>query len=130
MECPDTVPTVDQKSTALGNIISVPNQAADGCLKLVVSRELLDTRETINIIKCPVCNHEFQASNEIAKREAEVLAYKAMGYSNEDIAKCMFIGITTVCNYAYKARLKLNAKNITEAVAIAILRGHIVFEGE
>ena len=61
----------------------------------------------------------------LAKRELEILTLAAMGIKSENIAKILFISMSTVKKTLGNTYLKLNAKNKTNAVAIALLNNMI-----
>ncbi len=63
--------------------------------------------------------------NVLAPRELEILLLAAMGYKSKNIAKIMFVSVATVKKTFANIYLKLNAKNKTNAVAIAILHNMI-----
>ena len=59
--------------------------------------------------------------NNLAPRELEILSLAAMGYKSKNIAKTLFVSVATIKKTLGNIYLKLNAKNKTNAVAIAIL---------
>ena len=61
------------------------------------------------------------APKNLSTRELEILTLATMGIKSENIAKILFISIATVKKTLGNIYLKLNAKNKTNAVAIAIL---------
>lgn len=65
------------------------------------------------------------ASARLSMREREVLTYAAAGATNTTIAYMLAIKVTSVRSHIENARVKLNAKNKTQAVAEAIRTGQI-----
>jgi len=59
----------------------------------------------------------------IPPREMEVLRMMAKGFSNEEIAKALFISLGTVRNYISRIYARLDARDRTQAVLIAVKRG-------
>ncbi len=53
--------------------------------------------------------------------ELEILLLAAMGYKSKNIAKTLFVSVATIKKTLGNIYIKLNAKNKTNAVAIAIL---------
>jgi two-component system response regulator NreC len=60
---------------------------------------------------------------ELTKRELQILRYMTEGKDNKDIAKELDIDIRTVANHISSILFKMNAKNRTEAAAIARREG-------
>ena len=58
-------------------------------------------------------------------RELEILKAIANGMNYQEVAKTMYISVETVKSHLRHLRPKLNAKNTTHAVAIALRRGMI-----
>lgn len=56
----------------------------------------------------------------LTKREITILKLITQGYDNDEISKTIFISIHTVKAHISKIIKKLNAKNRTNAVYIAI----------
>ena len=61
----------------------------------------------------------------LTPRELEILSLAAMGYKSKNIAKTLFVSVATIKKTLENIYLKLNAKNKTNAVAIAILHNII-----
>jgi len=62
---------------------------------------------------------------ELTVREVEVLQHLAHGRSNEETARALFLSVETIKTYVRHVLEKLDAKNRTHAVAIALRRGLI-----
>jgi DNA-binding NarL/FixJ family response regulator len=62
---------------------------------------------------------------ELTKRELQILRYMTEGKDNNGIAKALDIDIRTVANHVSNILFKMNAKNRTEAAAIARKEGLI-----
>jgi two-component system, NarL family, response regulator len=62
---------------------------------------------------------------ELSKREAEVLQYLALGGSNKEIGRALYISEGTVKNHVKSVLSKLDANGRTQAIAIALRRGLI-----
>ncbi|MEW6418940.1 MAG: response regulator transcription factor [Nitrospirota bacterium] len=60
---------------------------------------------------------------ELTKRELQILRFMAEGKDNREIAKELDIDIRTVANHVSSILFKMNAKNRTEAAAIARKEG-------
>lgn len=56
----------------------------------------------------------------LTPREREVISLAAQGKSYEEIAKKLGIGYETVSSHFKNARIKLNAINTVQTVAIAV----------
>lgn len=67
----------------------------------------------------------WQGSDPITDREREVLRLVGEGLPNSDIAKRLHLSEGTVRNYLSSAIVKLNARNRTEAFAIARDKGYL-----
>ena len=57
----------------------------------------------------------------LAPRELEILSLAALGFKSKNIAEILFVSVATIKKTLANTYLKLNAKNKTNAVAIAIL---------
>jgi DNA-binding NarL/FixJ family response regulator len=68
---------------------------------------------------------EHLADDTLSAREVDVLTLVALGNRNRDIAAQLFISEDTVKVHLKHIREKLNAKDRTEAIAIAVRRGII-----
>lgn len=73
----------------------------------------------LNLVKNPPMRNEYK----LTKRELEVLGLIADGKDNGDIANEFNIAVRTVANHVSNILFKINAKNRTEAVAIARKKG-------
>jgi len=65
--------------------------------------------------------------NDLTDREAEVLAYLADGWSNEEIADSLKITVRTVRFHLDRLYRKLGVGRRTEAVREAVTRGYLRF---
>ncbi len=61
--------------------------------------------------------------NELSAREQEILSHVARGLTNREIGRILYISDKTVRNHVVSCLQKLDAKDRTEATAIAIRRG-------
>lgn len=61
----------------------------------------------------------------LTPREREVFGLIAQGYKFREIAIALDIGRQTVMTHVFNARIRLDAKNIQQAVAISIRNGFI-----
>ena len=68
---------------------------------------------------------ESMSRSELSKREAQVLHYLALGGSNKEIGRALYIGEGTVKHHVKSILSKLNAIGRAEAIAIAARRGLI-----
>lgn len=64
-----------------------------------------------------------QPKAKLTRRQQEVLALVAEGWTNEDIAKQLCLVVATVETHLRHIRRRLEAKNRTHAAVIAIRRG-------
>jgi DNA-binding NarL/FixJ family response regulator len=62
---------------------------------------------------------------ELSKRETDVLQYLALGSSNKEIARALYVSEGTVKNHVKSVLRKLDASGRAQAIAIAIRRGLI-----
>lgn len=60
------------------------------------------------------------------EQERKILRLMAQGYSNRQIGRALFLSQNTVKNYISVIMQKYGARNRTEAVVSAMVRGHIV----
>lgn len=58
----------------------------------------------------------------LTKREREVLSYAARGFSAAETSEVLELSKRTIEAHIRSAKLKLHAKSITQAVAIAITK--------
>lgn len=65
--------------------------------------------------------------SDLTDREAEVLSYLADGWSNEEIADRLSIGVRTVRFHLDRLYRKLGVGRRTEAVREAVARGYLRF---
>jgi predicted ATPase/DNA-binding CsgD family transcriptional regulator/Tfp pilus assembly protein PilF len=63
---------------------------------------------------------------DLTPRELEVLRYMAAGYSNQEIAGCLFISLSTVKRHITNLHHKLGAKRRTQAISLAKELGLLV----
>jgi ATP/maltotriose-dependent transcriptional regulator MalT len=56
----------------------------------------------------------------LSKREYEVLALIAQGYSNQEIAEILFVSLNTIKTHSSNVFLKLDVKRRTQAVQKAM----------
>jgi len=63
------------------------------------------------------------AAPDLTSREVEVLRYVALGLSNPDIGRTLFISEATVKSHVTRIFEKLDVKDRTAAVTVAIARG-------
>ena len=63
------------------------------------------------------------AAPDLTSREVEVLRYVARGLSNPDIGRTLFISEATVKSHVTRIFEKLDVKDRTAAVTVAIARG-------
>lgn len=68
---------------------------------------------------------ETMGRKELSQRELEVLTLVAMGLSNKEIARSLFISDKTARNHVVSCLTKLGANDRTEAATTAIRRGLI-----
>ncbi len=71
---------------------------------------------------------ESMSRSELSKREAQVLHYLALGGSNKEIGRALYIGEGTVKHHVKSILSKLDAIGRVEAIAIAVERGLIHLE--
>lgn len=79
------------------------------------------TAKILDVIKGLTKKREY----ELTKREVEILRLMADGKDNRDIASTLSINVRTVANHVSNILFKMNAKNRTEAAAIARREGLI-----
>jgi DNA-binding NarL/FixJ family response regulator len=70
---------------------------------------------------------EIPDPGDLTDREAEVLSYLADGWSNEEIADRLSIGVRTVRFHLDRLYRKLGVGRRTEAVREAVTRGYLRF---
>ena len=68
---------------------------------------------------------EAAVASDLTDREAEVLSYLADGWSNEEIADRLGIGVRTVRFHLDRVYRKLGVGRRTEAVREAVTRGYL-----
>lgn len=69
------------------------------------------------------------AAPDLSEREVEVLRLLAMGLSNADIAKRLYLSEGTVRNYTSAIFSKLNVSDRTQAVVVALKSGLVELNG-
>lgn len=79
--------------------------------ELVVEKEVYITRD-----KDFVLNTSLIAQLELSKRELEILNLMAQGHSNEEIAKAIFVSVSTVKTHNQNLFEKLDVKRRTQAI--------------
>ena len=70
---------------------------------------------------------EHMGQESLTNREVEILQQVAAGYRNRDVAERLFISEETVKSHLKHIMEKLNARDRTQAVAVAVRRGIIQF---
>ena len=78
---------------------------------VVVEKEVYITRSETFIL-----NTSLIAQLELSKRELEILSLMAQGHSNEEIAKTIFVSLSTVKTHNQNLFIKLDVKRRTQAV--------------
>jgi two-component system, NarL family, response regulator len=68
---------------------------------------------------------ESMSRSELSKRETQVLQYLALGRSNKEIGRALYISEATVKHHVKSILSKLNATRRGEAIAVAARRGLI-----
>ncbi len=79
--------------------------------ELVVEKEVYVTRDE-NFVP----NTSLISQLELSKRELEILSLMAQGHSNEEIAKTIFVSVSTVKTHNQNLFEKLDVKRRTQAV--------------
>ena len=79
--------------------------------ELVVEKEVYVTRNDNFVL-----NSSLIAQLELSKRELEILNLMAQGYSNEEIAKTIFVSVSTVKTHNQNLFEKLDVKRRTQAI--------------
>jgi DNA-binding NarL/FixJ family response regulator len=65
-----------------------------------------------------------------SRREVEILALIAVGMTNPEIGRQLFLSLETIKTYIARLLPRIGARNRAHAVAIAIRRGWIVCQPE
>ena len=78
---------------------------------VVVEKEVYVTRNETFIL-----NTSLISQLELSKRELEILSLMAQGHSNEEIAKTIFVSLSTVKTHNQNLFVKLDVKRRTQAV--------------
>ena len=78
---------------------------------VVVEKEVYVTRNETFIL-----NTSLISQLELSKRELEILSLMAQGHSNEEIAKTIFVSLSTVKTHNQNLFIKLDVKRRTQAV--------------
>lgn len=68
-----------------------------------------------------------EESNQLSKRETEVLKYMALGYTNKQISDTLFLSIKTVETYKMRIKKKLNINRRSDLIRYAINMGLVDF---
>jgi len=105
--------------------------AAGYLLKSMLRKDLLETIRTIHRggkhippdISLEIATHV--SDDALSEREVEVLRWVAEGYSNKLVARQLGISEETVKNHVRGLLSKLDARDRTHAVTIAIRRGYL-----
>ncbi len=79
--------------------------------ELVVEKEVYVTRDKDSVI-----NTSLIAQLELSKRDLEILNLMAQGHSNEEIAKTIFVSVSTVKTHNQNLFEKLDVKRRTQAI--------------
>lgn len=79
--------------------------------------------QALQKIKSKLSPHD--PHHDLTSREIEILNLITEGLENKEIARCLHIAEHTVANHISTILSKLNAKNRTDAVAIARRKGVI-----
>ena len=79
--------------------------------ELVVEKEVYVTRDKDSVI-----NTSLIAQLELSKRELEILNLMAQGHRNEEIAKTIFVSVSTVKTHNQNLFEKLDVKRRTQAI--------------
>ena len=93
-------------------ITALPNQKWLSILTDAIYRKQVVSRKTM-----------INASQPLTQRELQCLSMIAQGLSTKDVAEKLFLSNDTVSTHAKSIRLKLDCKNIAEAVAKAFRWG-------
>ena len=78
---------------------------------VVVEKEVYITRSETFIL-----NTSLIAQLELSKRELEILSLMAQGHSNQEIAKTIFLSLSTVKTHNQNLFIKLDVKRRTQAI--------------
>jgi DNA-binding NarL/FixJ family response regulator len=105
------------KTQPLGDVIAAIRSASAG--------EALVNPTMLARVLPRLANRRMAPSDQLTKRELEVLKVMASGASNQAIAEQLFISRDTVRNHVASILQKLDAHSKLEAVAIALKRGII-----
>jgi DNA-binding CsgD family transcriptional regulator len=84
----------------------------------------------IKVLSSPVKMDAVRPGTPVSKREREVLAEVAAGFNNEEIALNLGISNETVKSHVMSARVKLQARNRSHAVALAFSLGLLYHSDE
>jgi LuxR family maltose regulon positive regulatory protein len=85
--------------------------------------QLISGEAAANADPLPSSRAENLNGGEITRREEEILALIAAGYSNQEIANELFLSLNTVRRHVYHIFNKLDAQSRVQAVNIARQRG-------
>jgi DNA-binding NarL/FixJ family response regulator len=64
----------------------------------------------------------------LTRRHIDILTFMALGFTNAEIARELFVSEDTVKTHAKRIYQFLGAEDRANAVAIAVFRGHLVLE--
>jgi two-component system, NarL family, response regulator NreC len=70
--------------------------------------------------------HELSDSNKLTMREKEILVLVAAGNSSKEIAKRLFVGVSTVETHRANLMTKIRARNVAQLVQYAFNNGLVV----
>jgi DNA-binding NarL/FixJ family response regulator len=112
------------KAGASGYVLKDDPQEAliQGIRAVVQGRRWVSSR-VMEVLVDSAGSLEYPATDELTKREAEVLELMARGYRNNQIAATLHVTEQTVKNYVRSIRQKLGAQTRVEAVLYAIDHG-------
>jgi LuxR family maltose regulon positive regulatory protein len=86
-------------------------------LESTVAEIIADFGEQVNAA-APLADNE-RLTNNLTKRELEILCFIADGFTNRQIAERLFLAVGTVKFYASQIYSKLHVRNRVQAVARA-----------
>lgn len=88
----------------------------------------MQTPEEADLVVSPLPAHEPPIlQGDLTDREAQVLSYLADGWSNEEIADRLKVGVRTIRFHLDHLYRKLGVGRRTEAVREAVTRGYLRF---
>ena len=86
-------------------------------------RAVLTSKPALEALMTPTSIHVIDLDKDITTRELEVLKHVSAGYSNDDIARKMFVSVSTVKTHLGNLFHKLGVHNRTAAVLVGIKLG-------